>query len=89
MAMPCLFCSFRSFYARLLVRVDGLSCAFCAYSLEENLKALEGVQEVEIDLKDGIASLTLSDGKSLSDEIINKAVEESGFTPRSITRVIE
>lgn len=74
---------------KLVVRVDGLSCAFCAYTLEENLKDLEGVKEVEINLKEGTASLRLVEGKNLTDEVINRAVEDSGFTPRSILRMVE
>lgn len=68
------------------VRVDGLSCAYCAYSLEKNLKELKGVEKVEINLKEGIALLTLKDGETIEDETIKQRVKDSGFTPRDITR---
>ncbi len=71
---------------KIMVRVDGLSCAFCAYGLEKNLKELQGVEKVEINLKDGIATVIVKEGKSISDEIINNTVKDSGFTPRSIKK---
>lgn len=72
---------------KVSVRVDGLSCAFCAYSLEKNLKEIEGVEKVEINLKDGIAVLTLKEDAVLDDEMIKKRVEDSGFTPREVKRI--
>lgn len=71
---------------KINVRVDGLSCAYCAYSLEKNLKELKGVERVEINLEEGMATLTLKDGETVEDETINQVVEDSGFTPRGITR---
>ncbi len=71
---------------KIIVRVDGLSCAFCAYGLEKNLKELEGVEKVEINLNDGTASLIFQEGKTVTDETIKKTVKDSGFTPREIKR---
>lgn len=71
---------------KIAIRVDGLSCAFCAYGLENNLKELEGVEKVEINLKDGIASLILKEGKDITDKTLRKVVKDSGFTPREIKR---
>ena len=36
------------------LRVDGLACPFCAYGIEKKLGALEGVQSVETNIKDGV-----------------------------------
>ena len=71
---------------KIVVRVDGLSCAFCAYGLEKNLKELEDVEKVEINLKDGTASLTVKEGKFITDDMIRNTVKNSGFTPREIKR---
>ena len=71
---------------KIIVRVDGLSCAFCAYGLEKKLKELKGVEKVEINLKEGKVSLTLKEGETLKDETVKKAVKDSGFTPRDINR---
>jgi copper chaperone CopZ len=70
----------------ITIRVDGLSCAFCAYSLEKNLLELTGVDSVEVNLNKGTATLILKNGKHVSDEVITTTVEDVGFTPRSISR---
>lgn len=72
---------------KLVVRVDGLSCAFCAYSLEKNLKELKGVKDVKINLKEGTATLTLNEGVEIKNEVIKQAVKDSGFTPRSVKKI--
>ena len=38
---------------RVTVRVDGLSCPFCAYSLEKKIKAVEGTKEPVINVEEG------------------------------------
>ncbi len=71
---------------KIVVRVDGLSCAFCAYGLEKKLGELEGVEKVQINLKNGTAVLTVKDNNIITDETIKKTVENSGFTPKEINR---
>jgi len=71
---------------KLVVRVDGLSCAYCAYSLEKSLQKIDGVDKISINLKEGTATLTLKEGVSIKDEVIEKTVKDSGFTPRSVKR---
>ena len=67
------------------VRVDGLSCPFCAYSLEKQLKKVNGTGDVVIEVNDGIAALTARDGQSIGVEQLEEAVGKAGFTPRGIT----
>ena len=68
------------------VRVDGLSCPFCAYTLEKKITEIEAVEKLNIDFDEGIMFLTLKEGEKISDELIKKKVEESGFTVRKIIR---
>ena len=67
------------------LRVDGLSCPFCAYSLEKQLKKVDGTGDVVIEVNDGIAALTARDGQSIGVEQLEEAVGKAGFTPRGIT----
>ena len=67
------------------VRVDGLSCPFCAYSLEKQLKKVNGTGDVAIEVNDGIAELSARKGESLGIEELDEAVGKAGFTPRGIT----
>ena len=70
---------------QVFVRVDGLSCPFCAYGLEKKLKQLDNVQKVVIDLEKGLATITLDEKGTLPEDVIRKKVEQAGFTPKEIT----
>jgi len=69
---------------KLLVRVDGLSCPFCAYGLEKKLLKIEGIKTVEISVEKGEALLTLDKDAEIEEETIKKEVKKAGFTPREI-----
>ena len=71
---------------KIVIRVDGLSCPFCALGLEKNLKKIDGVTNVTIKLEEGITTLEVKEGVDLSDEEITERVKDAGFTPREIKR---
>lgn len=71
---------------RVVMRVDGLACPFCAYGLEKKLKRLEAVKAVEVKLDEGRVYLQVEPGKTLSDEALAKIVEEAGFVLRGVDR---
>lgn len=66
------------------VKVDGLSCPFCAYGIEKKIKKIEGVEDVRVDIKSGNVTVIYKDRKSFTRERLNKAVRDAGFTPRTI-----
>lgn len=65
---------------------DGLACPFCAYGIEKQLFAIEGVATVETDLKTGTVTITMQDGAALDEPVARKAVEDAGFTLRGFER---
>lgn len=67
---------------KLVVRVDGLSCAYCAYSLEKKLQELDGVQVVTISLNNGSAEIRLAPENRQTLATIRKRSEDNGFTPK-------
>lgn len=69
------------------LRVDGLSCPFCAYGIEKKLGALEGVQGVETNIKDGIVIVTMKDGVTIDEASAKKAVKEAGFSLRKLEQI--
>ena len=73
----------------ILVQVDGLSCPFCSYGLEKKLKNLDGVEQVEIHMKQGKAEMKVKPRAAISDEAIKQAVEDAGFTPGPIERLVK
>ncbi len=66
------------------VRVDGLSCPFCAYGLEKKLNDLVGVDSIFIDFEEGLVVMQVTDSENISEEEIRVKIEEAGFTPREI-----
>lgn len=56
-------------------KVDGMMCNHCRANVEKNIKALQGVENVEVDLASGIAVV---DG-NVSDEDVIKAIESIGY----------
>lgn len=69
------------------LRVDGLACPFCAYGIEKKLGALEGVQSVETNIKDGVVIVIMQDGATLDEATAKKAVKEAGFSLRKLEPV--
>lgn len=69
------------------LRVDGLSCPFCAYGIEKKLGALEGVQSIKTNIKDGVVIVIMKDGATLNEATAKKAVKEAGFSLRKLEPV--
>jgi len=67
-----------------IVYVDGLACPFCAYGIEKKLSTLDAVQKLEVQLEKGRVLLAFQDEQSLTEEEIQQAVKEAGFTARKI-----
>ena len=65
------------------VGVDGLACPFCAYGIEKQLHKLDGVEQVETDIKQGRLVVRMQDGKILDRNQVEKAVKKAGFSLRS------
>ena len=70
------------------IRVDGLSCPFCAYGLEKKLEDIEGVGEVKINIDKGVAALQSKQEESIGVEKLESMVKDAGFTPREITATV-
>lgn len=69
---------------KVVVRVDGLSCPFCAYGLEKKIKRMEGVEDFTIDIVGGKVEVLFIDKKFYQKEKLEEVVRDSGFTPRKI-----
>jgi len=65
------------------IDIQGMSCAFCAESLNRNFKAMKSVSKVEVDLKLKTVHLeTAADSPKI--ETIKKTIVDSGFTPVNV-----
>ena len=62
-------------------QVEGMTCGHCAGRVTDALTALEGVQDVEIDLVAGDTStVTVISQRPMSAEAVRSAIEEVGYT---------
>ncbi len=69
---------------RYVMRVDGLACPYCAYGVEKKLKAIEGVERVDVDLDKGLVVVDAREGVVLTEEAMRKLMKDAGFTFRSM-----
>lgn len=68
------------------LRVDGLACPFCAYGVEKQLKAVKGVEKVDVDIKTGSVIVTVAEGAVFDKATAKKAVTDAGFTLRGFEK---
>ncbi len=59
-------------------RINGMTCGHCASAVTEELSALDGVQDVSVNVDAGEATVTST--SPLSDEVVAAAVDEAGYT---------
>lgn len=68
------------------VKILGMSCPFCAYGVQQKLGNLEGVEELDVELETGLATLTMREAADLSNQILRRTVDEAGFEAAAIVR---
>jgi len=71
---------------RYNLSVDGLACPFCAYGIEKELQAVEGVASVETQVEAGTVIVTMKAGERLDRVTAKEAVEDAGFTLGAFAR---
>lgn len=68
------------------LQVEGLVCEFCAYSVEQKLQALAGVEYVDVDLDSGRVMVGVAPGDQLDETEIRELIEDAGFRLTSMER---
>lgn len=66
------------------MEVRGLSCPFCAYGLEKNLKKISNIEKITINVKEAFVTLIIKEGLSVLEEDLKKKVKDAGFTAGEI-----
>ena len=62
------------------IEIKGLACPYCAFGMEKELKEISGVENVEIELKTGLAFISTPLKQKPMKEELEKIITESGFT---------
>ncbi|HHL42397.1 MAG TPA: heavy-metal-associated domain-containing protein [Hellea balneolensis] len=68
------------------VRVDGMTCAFCAATSEKAIKKIKGVTRVSTDLDSATIRVCAVETAELSDAKLTKLLKKKGFTYVSKTK---
>jgi len=68
------------------VRVIGLACPFCAYSVEKSLGKLSGVDNVTVDLAANQVRVVMQAEHTADLQQIKQAIVNAGFTPGEASR---
>ncbi|KJS53765.1 hypothetical protein VM98_23275 [Streptomyces rubellomurinus subsp. indigoferus] len=62
---------------RAAFQVKGMTCGHCVTAVTAELKKIEGVTEVAVDLATG--TVTVDSAASLSDAEVGEAIDEAGY----------
>ncbi|MCF6213947.1 MAG: heavy-metal-associated domain-containing protein [Flavobacteriaceae bacterium] len=74
----------KSDHVYIKIEVNGMACPYCAFGMEKQLKKVSGVDNVKIQLKEGLAYIaTLKKQKPLK-ESLALIITNAGFTPGKI-----
>ncbi len=67
-----------------VIAVKGLACPFCVYGLKKHLATLPGAKHVEANLGKGQAVVDFAPDAEVTEQQIQKAVRDAGFTAGKI-----
>jgi copper chaperone len=64
--------------AKTTLKIQGMTCNHCVMRVSKALKAVPGVQDAQVDLQKGEASVTFDEAK-VTQEKMSIAVVEAGY----------
>lgn len=67
-----------------VLKIDGMTCKYCAHNVKKTLQKLDGVESVKVDQDKGLASLQVKPGTQLSDDKLRKIIADTGFNYRGM-----
>lgn len=66
---------------QLSFQVDDMSCEHCKDCIDKDVRALNGVDNVDINLDTKLVTIH---GKELAEQVISEAIMMAGYTPRLV-----
>lgn len=64
------------------IEIEGMSCMHCAKKVEDTLKVIKGVKQVNVNLEEKKATVVMK--QEISNETLKSAVEELGYEVKGI-----
>lgn len=81
------FVSNAAYATTVVVDVNGLVCEFCAVTIEKNfIKKKDSVEAVKVDLDSKKVTISLQEGKDISDDEVRETIVNNGYNVVAITR---
>ena len=68
------------------MKVNGLVCGFCAQGIEKTLRKNPATADVVVSLENKLVAVATREGQDISDADITKALVDSGYDVKGITR---
>ena len=65
-----------------VIKIDGMTCKFCAHHIKKSLQKLDGVEKVEVDQDKGLATLQVKPGTNITDQQFKSLIAEAGYNYR-------
>ena len=59
------------------IKIKGMSCQHCVMAVTKALSALDGITNVQVDLKTGVA--TYDETKSVDAKVVAEAIKKAGY----------
>ena len=59
------------------IKIKGMSCQHCVMAATKALSAVDGIKDVKVDLKSGVATYT--EVKTVDPAIITAAIKKAGY----------
>ncbi len=66
--------------------VNGLVCGFCAQGIEKTLRKDPATEDVVVSLEHRLVAVATKPGTDITDEVLESALEASGYDVKAITR---
>jgi copper chaperone len=64
------------------LEIDGMSCSHCRMRVEKALKAVDGVEEVIVNLDNGTAEV--SSAKEIEENLLREIIDDAGYALKGI-----
>lgn len=68
------------------MKVYGLVCGFCAQGIEKTLRRNPATADVVVSLEHKLVAIATKDGQDITDAELTKALTDSGYDVKAITR---
>ena len=68
------------------MKVYGLVCGFCAQGIEKTLRKNAATTDVVVSLENKLVAISTREGADISDADLKKALTESGYDVKAISR---